>query len=83
MRLRQEAPSKYEAYVDLLPGEWTKIKIEVHGDKARLYVHDNVQPTLIVNDVKSGAQKRGGVALWVGPETVGHFRNLRVVPSAN
>src|SRR3954471_3623709 len=83
MRLRQETPSKYEAYADLLPGAWTKIKIEVHGDKARLYVHDNVQPTLIVNDLKSGTQKRGGVALWVGPETIAHFRNLRVVPSAN
>ena len=82
-RLRQETPSKYESYVDLTPGEWTKIKIEVHGDKARLYVHDNAQPALIVNDVKSGAQKRGGVALWVGPETVAHFRSLRVVPSAN
>jgi hypothetical protein len=83
MRLRQETPSKYESYADLLPGQWTKIKIEVHGDKAGVYVGDNAQPTLIVNDVKSGAQKRGGVALWVGPETVGHFRNLRVVPSAN
>jgi hypothetical protein len=82
-RLRQETPSKYESYVDLMPGEWTKIKIEVHGDKARLFVHDNAQPTLFVNDVKSGAQKRGAVALWVGPETVGHFRNLRVVASAN
>lgn len=82
-RLRKETPSKYESYVDLAPGEWTKIKIEVHGDKARLYVHDNAQPALIVNDVKSGAQQRGAVALWLGPETVGHFRNLRVVPSAN
>ena len=82
-RLRQDTPSKYESYVDLMPGEWTKIKIEVHGDKARLSVHDNAQPTLIVNDVKSGAQKRGAIALWVGPETVGHFRNLRVVSSAN
>jgi hypothetical protein len=82
-RLRQETPSKYESYVDLAPGEWTKIKIEVHGDKARLYVHDNGQPALIVNDVKSGAQKRGGIALWIGPETVAHFRGLRVVPSAN
>ena len=82
-RLRQETPSKYESYVDLTPGEWTKIKIEVHGDKARLFVHDNAQPALIVNDVKSGAQKGGGVALWIGPETVGHFRSLRVVPSAN
>ena len=82
-RLRQETPSKYESYVDVMPGEWTKIKIEVHGDKARLYIHDNTQPALIVNDVKSGAQRRGGVALWVGPETVAHFRSLRVVPSAN
>jgi hypothetical protein len=82
-RLRQENPSKYESYTDLVPGEWTKIKIEVHGDRARVYVHDSAQPALIVNDVKSGAQKRGAIALWIGPETVGHFRNVRVTPSAN
>jgi hypothetical protein len=79
-RLRGETPSKYEAYADIMPGEWTKLKIEVHGDKARLYVHDQEQPTLIVNDVKSGAQRRGAVALWLGPGTVAHFRNLAVTP---
>src|SRR5688572_19699875 len=31
-RLRRETPSKYEAYVDLLPGKWTPIRIEVRGD---------------------------------------------------
>ena len=77
-RLRKETPEKYEAYVDLAPGEWTKIKIEVRGEQARLYVHDQPQPTLIVNDVKSGAQGTGAVALWVGPGTVAHFRNLTV-----
>jgi hypothetical protein len=81
-RLRQETPSKYESYVDLLPNVWTKIKIEVRGDKARLYVNDISQPVLIVNDVKSGAQARGGVALWIGPGTIGHFRNLTVTPAA-
>ena len=75
-RLRKETPSKYEAYVDLVPGEWTKIKIEVHGERARLYVRDQEQPTLIVNDVKSGAQSKGGVALWLGPGTVAHFRDV-------
>jgi hypothetical protein len=79
-RLRKETPSRYEAYVDLVPGEWTKVKIEVRGDKARLYVHDNPQPTLVVNDVKSGAQGKGAVALWLGPGTVAHFRNLTVTP---
>ncbi|MFO1497887.1 MAG: hypothetical protein U1G07_05750 [Verrucomicrobiota bacterium] len=80
-RLRQEAPSKYEAYVDLVPGAWTKIKIDVRGEQARLYVHDNEQPTLIVKDLKSGANGQGGVALWLEPGTVAHFRNLTVEPS--
>ena len=80
-RLRKETPSKYEAYVDLVPGAWTKIKVEVRGEQARLYVHDNEQPTLIVKDVKSGANGHGGVALWLEPGTVAHFRNLTVEPS--
>lgn len=79
-RLRQETPGRYESYVDLVPGAWTKVKIEVRGDRARLYVHDNPQPVLIVNDVKSGATARGGVALWIGPGTVAHFRNLVITP---
>lgn len=81
-RLRKESPSKYEAYVDLVPDLWTKIKIDVRGDRARLYVHDQEQPTLIVNDLKSGAQGKGGVALWIDQGTVAHFRNLTVHPSA-
>jgi len=79
-RLRKETPSRYESYVDLVPGEWTKIRIEVRGDKARLFVHDQAQPTLVVNDVKSGAQASGAIALWLGPGTLAHFRNLRVTP---
>jgi len=77
-RFRQEFPSKYESYVDLAPGTWTKVRIEVRGDKARLYVHDATQPTLIVNDLKTGPNGRGGVALWIDVGTVAHFRNLSV-----
>jgi len=77
-RLRKETPSRYESYVDLVPGEWTKIKIEVRGNLARLYVHGSEQPALIVNDVKSGAHAKGAVALWLEPGTVAHFRDLTV-----
>ncbi|MGH9848799.1 MAG: family 16 glycoside hydrolase [Blastocatellia bacterium] len=76
-RLRKEFPEKYESYVDLAPGEWTKLKIEVRGDKARLYAHDAAQPVLVVNDLKHG-QSTGQIALWVGAGTVAHFANLRV-----
>jgi hypothetical protein len=74
-RLRKESPEKYESYVDLEPGVWTKLKIVVEGVKARLYVHDAEQPCLIVNDLKLG-DSEGGVALWIGPGTEGHFANL-------
>jgi hypothetical protein len=75
--LRKDFPEKYESYVDLVPGEWTKVKIEVRGDKARLYVHDGQQPVLVVNDLKLG-QSHGQIALWIGPGTVAHFANLRI-----
>jgi hypothetical protein len=76
-RSRQEAPEKYESYVDLEPGAWTKYKIEVEGSKARLYVHGAEQPCLIVNDMKLEA-RAGGVALWIGPGTEGYFSNLKI-----
>jgi hypothetical protein len=81
-RLRKETPEKYEAYVDLVPATWTKVKIEVSGSTARLYVHDQPQPTLIVNDLKTGATATGGVALWIDVGTEAHFRNLTITPSA-
>jgi hypothetical protein len=80
-RLRKETPSKYEAYVDLVPDTWTKVKIQVNGERALLYVHDHVQPTLVVNDLKTGAQAKGAVALWLDVGTVAHFRNLTVTPA--
>ena len=74
---RKQAPEKYESYVDLEPGVWTKYKIEIDGPKARLYVHGAAQPCLIVNDLKHTPQE-GGVALWVGPGTEAYFSNLKI-----
>jgi hypothetical protein len=82
MRLRKETPEKYESYVDLEPDAWTKVKIEVKGETARLYVHGGAQPTLIVNDLKHGAGSRGAIGLWIGPGTEAHFTNLRVTAGA-
>jgi hypothetical protein len=77
--LRKEFPEKYETYVDLVAGEWTKVKIEVRGEKARLYVNGVEQPTMLVNDLKQ-KQSKGAVALWIGPGTVAHFSNVRISP---
>jgi hypothetical protein len=78
--LRKNSPGKYESYVDLVPGEWTHVKIVVADSSARLYVGGAEQPCLIVDDLKQGIT-RGKVALWIGPETEAWFSNLRVWPA--
>ena len=76
-RLRKESPEKFESYVDLEPGVWTKYRIVIDGTKARLFVHEAAQPCLIVNDMKLG-DSEGAVALFVGPGTEGYFTNLKI-----
>jgi hypothetical protein len=78
-RFRRESPEKYESYVDLQPGVWTKYRIDIDGRYARLYVHDAEQPTLIVDDLKM-EPREGAVALWIEPGTEGYFSNLKITP---
>jgi hypothetical protein len=77
-RLRREAPARYESYVDLVPGEWTAMRIEVEDATAKLFVGTAQQPVLIVNDLKRGADAHGSVGLYVDNGTDGHFRKLRI-----
>lgn len=76
-RLRKENPGVYESYADLVSGEWTKIRIEVSGTQARLYVNGAEQPTLLVNDLKLG-DTRGRIALWIGNDTEAYFSRVVV-----
>jgi hypothetical protein len=78
-RLRREWPWVYEAHAELELETWTKVKIEVAGRSARLYLKDSSKPTLRVDGLK-GEDLRGAVALWgyAGEET--YFSNLRITP---
>ena len=78
-RSRKEAPEKYESYVDLEAGVWTRVRIVVQGTTARLFVHGAAQPALIVNDLKLG-DSSGAVAIWIGPGTEGYFTGLSIKP---
>jgi len=78
-RLRKESPEKYESYVDLEPGAWTRVRIAVQGTTARLYVHGAAQPALVVTDLKLG-DVSGSVGIWIGPGTEGYFTGLKITP---
>jgi hypothetical protein len=77
-RLRKESPGVYESYADMEAGAWTRIRIEVRGTKARLYVNGAAQPCLIVNDIKHG-ERPGRIALWAPVTTDAYFGEITVV----
>jgi len=77
-RLRKESPEMYESYADMGLNEWIKIKIEVIGKQAKLFLNDNKQPSLIVNDLKMGAEASGALGLFVDVGTEGYFRELKI-----
>src|SRR5215467_11265703 len=60
-RLRKEAEGKYESYADMGLNEWIKMKIVVKDAQAKLYLNDNPQPVLIVNDLKLGPANPGAI----------------------
>jgi hypothetical protein len=73
-RLRQEAPGKYESAADIGLNEWIRMRIEVDGQMARLFLNGSSQPVLSVNDLKHGPDLTGGIGLWVDIGTQGFFR---------
>jgi hypothetical protein len=76
-RLREEAPGIYESYADLVPDDWTRVRIEVSGMRARLHLGSAEQPCLIVNDLKLGTGS-GRVALWIGTGTEAYFGEVDI-----
>lgn len=78
-RLRQESPGVYEAYADVEAGAWTRMRIEVSGTSARLYLNGASQPCLIVHDLKHG-DGAGRIALWAHVETDAYFGPISVSP---
>jgi hypothetical protein len=78
-RLRKESLGEYESYADMGLNEWIKIKIEVKGEKAKLYLNEIKQPVLVVNDLKHGADASGCIGLWVDIGTDGYFTDVRIV----
>jgi len=79
-RLRDESPGQYESYVDLVPGEWTRMRIVIQGTDASLFIGGAEQPCLVVHGMKLG-DVSGALALWSGPGSEAYFRDVRITPA--
>lgn len=78
-RLRKESPERYESYSDMEMNKWMTLRIEVKGAQAQFFINKNPQPSLVVNDLKHGANTAGAIALWVDIGTEGFFADLKVI----
>jgi len=75
--LRRQWPFIYEAYADIALEEWIKVKIEVHGRHARLYLNGSANPSLVVDGMK-GEDLQGSIALWAYTREDSYFSNLKI-----
>jgi len=80
-RLRREWPSIYETHEPLAFQTWIKLRIEVSGRAATLYLNGSSKPSLIVDGLK-GEDLHGAVGLWGYTNEEAHFSNVRITPSA-
>jgi len=80
-RLRKESPERYESYTDMEMNSWITMRIEVMDTQARLFINNNPQPSLIVNDLKLGKDVSGSVGFWVDAGTEGYFSELKISES--
>lgn len=80
-KLRREWPSVYESYAELQADTWTKVRIDVKGRGAKIYLNGSEQPSVVVDGLK-GEDLRGGVALWGYQGEEAYFSNMSITNSA-
>ena len=80
-RLRREWPWVYESHAELAMETWTKVRIEVEGRVAKLYLNGSPEASLVVDGLK-GEDLHGGVGLWAYSGEESYFSNVSITPAA-
>ena len=71
-------PGSYEGSAPVALKEWIKMRIEVNGETAEMFINDMKYSSFIV-DKMLGKNKKGGVGLYVDIGTIGYFKDLKVI----
>jgi len=77
-RLRTEFPNKYEHSLNPSPkpDEWFHVRIVVTTPKISVYVNNNPNPDLVVEQISK--KKEGMIGFWTGNQSDGDFANLKI-----
>ena len=80
--LRDKFPAgSYEGSAPVSLNEWIKMRIEVNGETAEMFINDAKYSTFVV-DKMLGSNKKGFVGLFVDIGTIGYFKDLKITKKA-
>lgn len=76
--LRENFPEKYENPVSPVPDPtgWFHATIEVDYPTVSVFVDNNKEPSLVIEQISD--RKTGQLGFWVGHNSEGWFRNLKI-----
>ncbi len=82
-KLRSQFPGKYENTVSPVPepDNWFHTKVVVKYPKVAVFVNNSESPSLVVEQISK--QKKGRIGFWVGNNSEGYFKNLKITPDSN
>lgn len=81
-KLRKIAPSKYEGAAPVGLNEWIKMRLEIDGETAELFVNNLKYASFVVGKLL-GKTKTGGLGLYVDIGTIGYFKDLKITKRAS
>jgi hypothetical protein len=79
--LRKIAPFRYEGSAPVALNEWFKLRIEINGETAEMFINDMKYSSFIV-DKLLGRNKQGGIGLYVDIGTIGYFKDLKITKTS-
>ena len=79
-KLRKEFPEKYENPVSPVPDpdDWFHVRIEIDYPQVKVYVNESKEESLNVTQLSK--RKTGWIGFWVGFNSEGYFKNLKISP---
>ncbi|MEJ7586269.1 MAG: family 16 glycoside hydrolase [Ferruginibacter sp.] len=82
-KLRDEHPGVYENKVSPVPepSGWFHASIVVKYPVVEVFINNSNKPSLTINQLSN--QKAGWVGFWVGNNSEGYFKNLKIITKNN
>ena len=79
-KLRKEHPDEYENSILPAPepNDWFHVKIRIEYPQVRVFVNKSKTASLHIKQISKN--KSGWIGFWVGNNSEGFFRNLKITP---